>query len=85
MNTEIVQALDHFADVGKTIQMPKGAEKEIPDIMREPSIVHQPDAQLPEKWINHFPDPGKMVEPRLTSEEKKSLKNPHGLPSKGIQ
>jgi len=24
---------DHFADVGKTIQMPKGAEKEIPDIM----------------------------------------------------
>jgi len=27
------QVLDHFADVGKTIQMPKGAEKEIPDIM----------------------------------------------------
>lgn len=25
--------LDHFADVGKTIQMPKGAEKKIPDIM----------------------------------------------------
>ena len=25
--------LDHFADIGKTIQMPKGAEKEIPDIM----------------------------------------------------
>jgi DNA-damage-inducible protein D len=24
---------DHFADVGKTIQMPKGATKEIPDIM----------------------------------------------------
>lgn len=24
---------DHFADVGKTIQMPKGAEKVIPDIM----------------------------------------------------
>lgn len=24
---------DHFADVGKTIQMPKGAQKEIPDIM----------------------------------------------------
>ncbi len=24
---------NHFADVGKTIQMPKGAEKEIPDIM----------------------------------------------------
>ncbi len=24
---------DHFADVGKTIQMPKGAKKEIPDIM----------------------------------------------------
>ena len=24
---------DHFADVGKTIQMPKGASKEIPDIM----------------------------------------------------
>ena len=23
----------HFADVGKTIQMPKGAEKEVPDIM----------------------------------------------------
>jgi DNA-damage-inducible protein D len=27
------QVLDHFADVGKTIQMPKGAEKEIPDIL----------------------------------------------------
>lgn len=27
------EILDHFADVGKTIQMPKGAEKEIPDIM----------------------------------------------------
>ncbi len=25
--------LDHFADVGKTISMPKGAEKEVPDIM----------------------------------------------------
>lgn len=24
---------DHFADVGKTIQMPKGASKEVPDIM----------------------------------------------------
>jgi len=24
---------DHFADVGKTIQMPKGAEKDVPDIM----------------------------------------------------
>ncbi len=24
---------DHFADVGKTIKMPKGAEKEVPDIM----------------------------------------------------
>jgi DNA-damage-inducible protein D len=24
---------DHFADVGKTIRMPKGAEKEVPDIM----------------------------------------------------
>ncbi|HTI71435.1 MAG TPA: DNA damage-inducible protein D [Candidatus Limnocylindria bacterium] len=27
------QASDHFADVGKTIQMPKGAEKEVPDLM----------------------------------------------------
>lgn len=27
------QVLDHFADVGKTIQMPKSAEKEIPDIL----------------------------------------------------
>jgi DNA-damage-inducible protein D len=27
------QVPDHFADVGKTIQMPKGAEKEVPDIM----------------------------------------------------
>jgi DNA-damage-inducible protein D len=27
------QVSDHFADVGKTISMPKGAEKEIPDIM----------------------------------------------------
>lgn len=26
-------ASDHFADVGKTIQMPKGASKEVPDIM----------------------------------------------------
>lgn len=24
---------DHFADVGKTIAMPKGAEKEVPDLM----------------------------------------------------
>ncbi|MDO8959488.1 MAG: DNA damage-inducible protein D [Rhodocyclaceae bacterium] len=27
------KASDHFADVGKTIQMPKGATKEVPDIM----------------------------------------------------
>ncbi len=27
------EILDHFADVGKTIKMPKGAEKEIQDIM----------------------------------------------------
>jgi DNA-damage-inducible protein D len=27
------QIPDHFADVGKTIQMPKGAEKEVPDLM----------------------------------------------------
>ncbi len=27
------KVLDHFADVGKTIQMPKGATKEVPDIM----------------------------------------------------
>lgn len=27
------KACDHFADVGKTIQMPKGATKEVPDIM----------------------------------------------------
>jgi DNA-damage-inducible protein D len=27
------QMLNHFANVGKTIQMPKGAEKEIPDLM----------------------------------------------------
>lgn len=27
------QVADHFADVGKTIQMPKGAQKEVPDIM----------------------------------------------------
>lgn len=27
------QIADHFADVGKTISMPKGAEKEIPEIM----------------------------------------------------
>lgn len=27
------QVADHFADVGKTIAMPKGAEKEVPDLM----------------------------------------------------
>lgn len=27
------QVSDHFADVGKTIQMPKGAQKEVPDLM----------------------------------------------------
>jgi DNA-damage-inducible protein D len=27
------QVFDHFADVGKTIQMPKSAEKEVPDLM----------------------------------------------------
>ncbi len=27
------QVSDHFADVGKTINMPKGAEKEISEIM----------------------------------------------------
>jgi DNA-damage-inducible protein D len=27
------QVVDHFADVGKTIRMPKSAEKEVPDIM----------------------------------------------------
>ena len=26
-------AADHFVDVNKTIQMPKGAEKEVPDVM----------------------------------------------------
>ena len=31
------QVPDHFADVGKTIAMPKGAEKEAPDLMLKPN------------------------------------------------
>ena len=35
---------DHFADVGKTIQMPKGAQKEVPDIVYQPLqiTIYQP-------------------------------------------
>ena len=32
-------ASDHFADVGKTIQMPKGAEREVLDMMLFPSTT----------------------------------------------
>lgn len=33
IETSDIEVSDHFADVGKTIKMPKGAEKIIPDIM----------------------------------------------------
>lgn len=33
VETSEIEVSDHFADVGKTIKMPKGAEKIIPDIM----------------------------------------------------
>jgi DNA-damage-inducible protein D len=36
---------DHFADVGKTIAMPKGAEKEVPDIM--PKTATQKNRKSP--------------------------------------
>lgn len=33
IETSDIEVSDHFADIGKTIKMPKGAEKIIPDIM----------------------------------------------------
>ena len=34
---------DRFADVGKTIAMPKGAEKEVPDLMLTRYIDSKPN------------------------------------------
>ena len=61
------QVRDHFTDVGKTIQMPKGSEKEV----FERGI--RPENLPPAEDV-------KKVERRLASEEKKSLKNPDALP-----
>ena len=36
------QVRDHFADVGKTIQMPKGAEKEVLECGIRPENLRQP-------------------------------------------
>lgn len=58
---------DHFADVSKTIPMPKGAVKDVDDVMlTERGIVPE---DLPAS------EDVKKVERRLASEEKKMLKN----------
>jgi hypothetical protein len=88
------QVLDHFADVGKTIQMPKSAEKEVPDLMLTRyacylSHEHITNNQavrntLLERGIRPESLPAaedvKKVERRLASEDKKALKNPDALP-----
>ncbi len=70
-------ASDHFVDVNKTIQMPKGAEKEH---VANNEVVRN---TLLERGIHPESLPAdedvKKVERRLASEEKKSLKNPEAL------
>jgi hypothetical protein len=70
---------DHFVEVNKTIQMPKSAEKEVPDLNNQ--AVRK---TLLERGIRPETLPAaedvKKVERRLASEEKKSLNIPDALP-----
>ncbi len=72
---------DHFVDVNKMIQLAKGAEREIDDIMlTNNEAVRQtllnrgirPESLPPAEDV-------KKVERRLTTEEKKALKKPDTL------
>lgn len=56
---------DHFADVGKTIAMPKGAEKEVPDIMLTRYACLKPSACLPAE--NSRKPPPEQLPPMASS------------------
>jgi DNA-damage-inducible protein D len=61
---------DHFADVGKMIQLGKGGQREVNVTLLSRGI--RPESLPPAEDV-------KKVERRLTSAEKKALKNPEGL------
>ncbi len=61
---------DHFADVGKMIQLGKGGQREVNVTLLSRGI--RPESLPPSEDV-------KKVERRLTSAEKKALKNPEGL------
>jgi len=61
---------DHFADVGKMIELAKGAQREIDDTLLSRGI--RPESLPPAEDV-------KKVERRLSSEEKKAMKNPDRL------
>jgi hypothetical protein len=42
---------DHFVDVNKTIKMPKGAEKEVPDVMLTLAISQKASGRAPQGVI----------------------------------
>uniref|UniRef100_UPI004056671E hypothetical protein n=1 Tax=Candidatus Electrothrix sp. TaxID=2170559 RepID=UPI004056671E len=61
---------DHFANVGKMIQLGKGGQRETSVTLLSRGI--RPESLPPAEDV-------KKVERRLTSAEKKALKNPEGL------
>lgn len=62
--------LDHFADVGKMVELGSGSQREISDIMLIRGI--RPESLPPAEDV-------KKVERRLSSDQKKALKKPDTL------
>jgi hypothetical protein len=68
------QVSDHFADVGKMVDLGSGSQREVDDIKTLLERGIRPESLPAAEDV-------KKVERRLATEEKKSLKNPDALDS----